>query len=184
MTAILFSRTIGPVPIQCVVRELPSHRLEISRIPIESGAKITDHAYMEPKRVRLEAADSGGATVFNALAAFQESRVPFTVVTGLYVYTNMLIAELGALRDADWCWAWNGGVELQEAIIVDTAYAAAAPGASSDGKPGGANSTRSATPSPSRAGDAATADRASGTVQKGDAATKPATNTSILRGLF
>lgn len=188
MSAIIFSRNIGPVPIACVVRESPRHGLGISDIPIESGASITDHAYIEPKRIRLEIADGAAAETFNALVAFQESRVPFTVVSGLFVYDNMLIRRIEADRDAEWSTALRGFVELQEAIIVETAYAAAESGdATSDGQTGGKDSTRSASPSKGRAGDAATADRASGTVMRGDA---PASSVpsgqsqSILKSLF
>jgi len=184
MTAIIFSRLIGPVPIDCIVREVPIHRLGISRIPIESGANITDHAYIDPKRIRFEVADAQAVATFNALTAFQESRVPFTVVSGLYVYTNMLISEIGALRDIEWSQVLSSGIELQEAIIVETAYAASDTSSDAGGQPGGKNSTKAATPSSGRSGDSATADRASGPVTRGDQAAKPATNTSILRGAF
>lgn len=183
MSAILFSRNIGPVPIACVIRENPSHELGISKIPIESGAAITDHAYIEPKRLRMEIADGAAAGTFNALVAFQESRVPFTVVSGLFVYSNMLIQRLEADRDAEWSTALRGLVELQEAIIVETAYAAAESGdAMSDGQPGGKDSTRSASPSKGRSGDAATADRASGTVMRGDAPTSTVSPSSAPTG--
>lgn len=169
MSAILFSRAIGPVPIDCVVREGLRHGLGISEIPIESGASITDHAYIEPKRVRLEIASAAGAAAFNALVAFQETRVPFTVVTGLFVYSNMLIARLEADRSAQYAAIFYGFAELQEAIIVETAYTAAEDGDPvSNAEPGGKNATRSATPTSGRAGDAATANRASGTIMRGD----------------
>jgi len=188
MSAILFSRAIGPVPVDCVMREGPSHGLGISEIPIETGAKITDHAYIEPKRVRLEFAAGSGAAAFNALVAFQETRVPFTVVTGLFVYSNMLIARMEADRTSEWSTILNGYVELQEAIIVETAYTAAEDGdAVSSAQPGGKDSTQSATPSQGRSGDAATANRASGTTMRGDvpASMVPAGQSqSILRSVF
>lgn len=187
MAAIAFSRAIGPVPISCVIREQPRSELEITEIPIETGAAVTDHAYPTPKKVTLEVADEGAAATFAALVRFQESRVPFTLVTGLSVFRNMLIKKIEGDRDKDSSRILKATIDLQEVIIVDTAYATAdpdgrAPGA---GNPGGDKSTRAARPTSSRAGDPATANRAAGTVHSGDNATKPVSNgTSILNRVF
>jgi hypothetical protein len=186
MSIIAFSSTIGPVPISCVLSEKHESRIEISEIPIETGAKITDHAYVMPKRVTLDVADANAAATFNALVQFQESRVPFVLVTGLSVYRNMLIRSIDADRDATFSAVLRCKAELQEAIIVDTAYAASEAGDGKGGNPGGAKSTKAATPAKGRAGDAATADRASGPVQRGDApaaATTPQ-DQSILKSIL
>lgn len=183
MVAIAFSRAIGPVPIQCVIREKPLSELEITEIPVEFGAAITDHAYPLPKRVTLDIADNGGAATFNALVRFQESRVPFTLVTGLSVFRNMLIKRIEPDRDKDFSTTFRATVDLQEIIIVETARAADE-GQEEGGKPGGTKSTKAATPTKGRAGDAATRDRASGPVQRGDAPAKsvePARGRSILK---
>lgn len=184
MVAIAFSRAIGPVPIQCVIREKPISELEITEIPVEFGAAITDHAYPLPKKVTLEIADNGGAATFNALVRFQESRVPFTLVTGLSVFQNMLIKRIEPDRDKDFSTTFRATVDLQEVIIVSTARAAG--DGPEGGKPGGAKSTKAASPTKGRAGDAATADRASGPAQRGDApatSVEPARGRSILRSL-
>lgn len=184
MAAIAFSSVIGPVPISCVLTEKHESSLEITLNPVEFGADITDHAYVQPKKVTLDVADANAAATFSSLVRFQESRVPFTLVTGLSVYRNMLIKSLDADRDASFSRVLRCRVDLQEIIIVDTAYAAA--DANSDapkgGKPGGEKSTKAAQPAKGRAGDTATADRASGTVQRGDApaAAASAADRSIL----
>lgn len=174
MSAIAFSRAIGPVPIQCVIREKPLAELEITEIPIEFGAAVTDHAYPLPKRVTLEVADDFGAATYAALVRCQESREPFTLVTGLSVFSNMLIKRIEPERDKDFSTTFRGMIDLQEIIIVETAYATAEPDGSSPaaGNPGGSKSTRSARPSTGRSGDAATANRASGPIQRGDMAAK------------
>lgn len=184
MSAIAFSSVIGPVPISCVLTEKHESTLEITLNPVEFGADITDHAYVQPKRLTLDVADGNAAPTFNALVRFQESRVPFTIVSGLAVYRNMLVKSVDADRDATFSRVLRCRVDLQEIIIVDTAYAAAEPGsdAPQGGKPGGEKSTKAAQPAKGRAGDAATADRASGPVQRGDAPAKAAsaTDRSIL----
>lgn len=186
MAVIAFSRAIGPVPMDCVISERHSSELDITEIPIETGAKITDHAVIVPKRITLDAADSGAAATYAALVAFQESRVPFTLVTGLSIYNNMLIKRIDADRDAQFSRILRCRCDLQEVILVGTAYAADPAGDTTGqrGKAGGAKSTRAAPPSSERSpANSVTADRASGTVQRGDAATTTVTNTSVLKSL-
>lgn len=184
MSVIAFSSVIGPVPVSCVLTEKHESRIEISEIPIETGARITDHAFVLPKRVTLDVADANAAATFNALVRFQESRVPFTLVTGLSVYQNMLIKSLEADRDKSFSTVLRCKAEIQEAIIVDTAYVEGGDG--KGGQPGGKKSTKAATPSKGKAGDAATADRAAGTVQSGDASAVPAApkDQSILKSIL
>lgn len=184
MVAIAFSRAIGPVPISCVVREKPISELEISEIPVEFGAAITDHAYPLPKKVTLELVDAGGAATYSALVRFQESRQPFTLVTGLSIFQNMLIKRIEPDRDKDFSSVFRATVDLQEIIIVDTARASDSP---EGGKAGGTKSTKAASATKGRSGDAVTADRASGTAHRGDAPSKPvepATSQSVLRYLI
>lgn len=173
MTAIIYSKFIGPIPIDVIVKEQHETELGITQNPIETGAEITDHAYRKPKRLTLDIADGAAAETFNALVRFQESRIPFTIVSGLFAYPNMLIASNKFTRDATFSNVLNGTVELQEIIIVNTAYAVA-----EDGDQGSSAKNRSvgraARPTREAAGDAVTADRASGPVQRGDAPVMPA----------
>lgn len=190
MPMILFSGLIGPIPVSAVLKEGHRSTLGITENPIETGAKVTDHAYVEPKRLTLDFADANAAATYNALVRFQESRVPFVCVSGLFVYTNMLIKSLSAERDSSMSRILKGSAELQEIVIVSTAYTASegeANSPQSQGKAGGAKSTQSARPTTERAGGPVTADRAAGTTMRGDApevSVPPAQNESILSGLF
>lgn len=183
MSVIAFSSAIGPVPIECFISERHSSELDITEIPIETGAKVTDHAVIVPKRLTLDVADAGAAATFAALVAFQETRVPFTLVTGLTIYNNMLIKRIDADRNATFSRILRCRCDLQEVIIVSTSYAADPEGDSTGerGKAGGKKSTRAAPPSIERSGDAATADRATATQQRGDAGvtTAPANQTFL-----
>lgn len=190
MSAILFSGLIGPIPVSVIMRETHRSSLGITENPIETGASVTDHAYVNPKSLSLEFADAFAAATYNALVRFQETRTPFTIVSGLFVYTNMLIKDLTATRDASTSRILDGRAELQEIIIVSTAYTsteASANDPQSTGQPGGANSTQSARPTSERAGNPVTADQAAGTTMRGDAGTvtpAPAENQSVLAGMF
>lgn len=184
---ILFSGAIGPIPISVILSERHNSSLGITENPIETGAKITDHAYVEPKRLTLEFADGNAAATYNALVRFQESRVPFVAVSGLFVYQDMLIKNLIAERDYRTSRILSGKAELQQVLIVSTAYTATegespSPLNNKKAEPGGKKSTGAARPTPERANGDVTKDRASGTTMRGDAPAKtipPAENRSI-----
>lgn len=180
MSAIAFSRSIGPVALDVVLTEKHESELEIARNPVEMGAEITDHAYMAPRVLIMEVADQSATQAWQALKRLQESRVPFTVVSGLDVYDNLLVRRMSAERDIRFSTILRATIELQEVILVSTGQASASDASGQQksqkgGKanPGGKDSRRAATPSSGRASDQASKDRASSTVQRGDAASKP-----------
>jgi len=194
MPAILFSGAIGPVPVSVIISEGHQSSLGITENPIETGAKVTDHAYVMPKKLTLEFADANATATYNALVRFQESRQPFTVVSGLYMYRNMLIKDLSADRDKQFAAILSGRCELQEIIIVSTAYAVSQGGADGAGagpanrsNPASGAQGRAATPTAASSAPGPTADRAGGTVARGDvpgSTVPPAQNQSILHGMF
>lgn len=117
-------QTIGGVAgisIDATLQETHSSSCTIARDPVEDGSNITDHVEMDPVKLTLECVISdtplgylivgniqntirsaqelfGKETrshgKWNDLRKLQESRTPFTVVTGLKRYTNMLITNL------------------------------------------------------------------------------------------
>jgi hypothetical protein len=182
MSAILFSRAIGPVPIAVVESERPESVLSITEIPLESGAVATDHAHMEPETLVWDIVTPSAAVTWQALKAWQAARIPFTVVSGFDVHTDLLIKRIAPERTSEFSRVFRGRVEFQKVLIVSSASvpgdtsrageggrqgSAAASGGPN--KPGGANSRRAAPPSASRASGSATVDRAAGTVNRGDA---------------
>jgi hypothetical protein len=134
MTAIFFSPKIGPIAIDCWISERHSSTIGITEIAVESGAKITDHAYVQPKKLDVDFGSKTAAVTYQALMRFQKERKPFTVVSGLNVYTNMLIRDISAQRNAEYSQVLSGSVSLQEIIIVKTGTTAdkAAPKAKDD----------------------------------------------------
>ena len=183
MAAIAFNRAIGPVPIDVVITERHKAELAITEIPVENGVRITDHAFVLPKKITLDCASSNAAATYAALVALQESRLPFTLVTGLFVYNNMLIKSLNADRDATFSTVLKCTADLQEIIIVSTSYAADPTGEST----GDPTNTTSSKLNSETAADPATADRISGTDFRGDTGTNTVPSgddTSIARRLF
>ena len=86
----LSSRTIGVIPVSVVESEQHTSELSITQLPVEAGADITDHAYIQPKTVTIKGYignGSGGfrgsfitAAAYQALIRYQESRIPFFLV--------------------------------------------------------------------------------------------------------
>lgn len=122
MSCILVSRSIGGIFVDVVISEEHSADMEIAEHPVESGAKISDHAWRTPYRVTLESAIDAPRAVpsYQALLALQEKAEPFSLVTGLKIYSNMLIESITATRDASHARVLKFTAELREVIIVDT----------------------------------------------------------------
>lgn len=140
----IFARSIGPIPVDAVVKESLESTLKITKQPVEFGADITDHAYVEPKRIVIEGVIGGSLSRsssgrmeamagWQALKRLQESRMPFTLVSGLDVHRNILIEKLTADRDKDWSRVLKFTAECSEIIIVGTAYVAGSQSSAPDG---------------------------------------------------
>lgn len=191
MSIIAFSGVIGPVPIGVIISEKHGSEVEITGNPIETGAEVNDHAYVRPKEIVLEVADSSAATTFAALVAFQESRVPFTLVTGLTVYEDMLIQSIDATRDAENSRILRATVTCRQVIIVSTGTAPASDAKSKSkstkARAGGKKSNSAVSPSKSLSTDSATQDRAADVVSSGDQASSSVSTpktTSLLKRMF
>ena len=199
----MFSPAVGPVPIDVIISERHESVLEMTDVPIEGSANATDHAYALPDRVTIEVASETAAATFQALRAWQKARVPFTIVTGLEIYDDMLIEAIRPERDKTFSQVFRGQIDLKQVIIVETAYVPAGAGGSQAGLgaglPGGQNSIRAAALSASRALGDDTLIRAARTLTSGISTTSlaptalgviggtvntPAQNLAILAEVF
>lgn len=122
-----FSGVAGIV-IDATVSEEHRSTCELTENPVEEGAKITDHVQLQPSELTIEGVitDSplGYALIGNIqnivrsvstlfgqasrsidaykdLLDLQKSRKPFTVITGLKRYENMILTELSVPRTAE-----------------------------------------------------------------------------------
>lgn len=182
MTVIAFSSLIGPVPLNVLISEKHTSEVEVTSNPIETGAEVNDHAFVKPKKVELEVADKNAAATFNALVAFQESRTPFTLVTGFRLYENMIITEVDATRDKSFSKVLKATVRIKEVKIVETGTAEAE---SSDKKDG--DKSKSEKTSKDKANNSKTADKTNTGANAGDkgGTTVPAPKSqSLLKSTF
>lgn len=102
--ALIFTsaRSIGTLMPHVTVREVGKDELVITEHPVETGAPITDHAFLRNAEIEMTvgwsdatAAQSGYCReVYQELLELQRSRQPFDVFTGKRSYTNMLLGGI------------------------------------------------------------------------------------------
>jgi hypothetical protein len=111
--------------------------LTITKHPVQTGASVSDHAYMEPKQLTFEIGmsdvmqsiisgqftdhQSRSVSAYNTLRKLQEQRIPVQVVTRLGVYQNMLIETISAPDDYKTMYGLKATVTMQEILVVQVA---------------------------------------------------------------
>ncbi len=136
-------RQLGTVIPDCAVEEHHSDRLQVTQHPVELGAMISDHAFMQPFGVSVKYAWSDSSTgvfessqaIYQALQTLQQSREPFTMFTGKRVYESMVLTELEVTTDQHSENILMVEAHCQTVIIVSTSAASIAP-ASTQSMPG------------------------------------------------
>ncbi|MBC17082.1 MAG: hypothetical protein CL942_08525 [Desulfovibrio sp.] len=122
------ARSIGGLVMDVTVEENHNDDLEITDHPVENGANVTDHAFMQPPTVSITAgvSDSGGTSTgdkrsveaYEKLLELQKKREPFDLITGKRVYKNMLIRSLSTTTDKETENALIFTAELREVIMA------------------------------------------------------------------
>jgi hypothetical protein len=92
-------RSIGSFTAQLTVEEVSTDDLEITDHPVQEGASITDHCFVRPPELLIQASFAPDFTssldeIYQNLLDLQASRQPFAVTTGKRSYSNMLMQSL------------------------------------------------------------------------------------------
>lgn len=124
---------IGGLVFDAILKTDHSSKVTVTNHPIESGANISDHAFVEPSEISIELAvsdserdrgtfGSGKRSVkaFQELTKLQISRKLITVVTRLKTYRNMLIISVSAPDDYTTMNAFRAVIILSEIPVVST----------------------------------------------------------------
>ncbi len=137
MSNITILRSIGGLTFDGVFREDHESTLTVTDNPVETGVVVSDHAFMMPARVTINAGVSdtplhlldGDAYVaavrrsqraYELLVALQTAAEPFDVQTGLLLYKNMVVLTLRAGQDAASAGVLDFTAVLREVQIVNT----------------------------------------------------------------
>jgi len=113
-----------------------SSKLKITEHPVEEGANIADHAYVEPQSLTIEIGMSDACTglvdgqfeqkytrsvsAFDTLKTLQEQRIPLKVHTRLKTYENMLIETITVPDDYMTLYGLRATIGLREIIVAKT----------------------------------------------------------------
>lgn len=105
-------RQIGTLTVDAIITEDTNDTLTITKQPVQTGASITDHAYLEPTILSMTilqqvsnpitqfvttfagAGTSGLAQLYQQFLDLQAQRIPFNVLTPKRIYKNMLLSVL------------------------------------------------------------------------------------------
>lgn len=143
------ARALGPLTIPVVMEERHSDAMPITRHPVEQGAKISDHAYLNPVELTIQGRWSNsslqaiaslftGGDILGALTdgafgtqsfvqqqykkvlALQASRIPFTITTGKRQLTSMLISLVTEVTNSGTEYSLALDIHCTQVIIVST----------------------------------------------------------------
>ena len=139
------ARSIGGIIPDVVIRERHQDDLEATEHPVEMGSPITDHAFMRPVSVTIEAGWSNSGLpslsgllsgdigegrvrqIYDQMQALQSSLTLLTIVTGKRLYTNMVITSLDVTTDAASEYTLMLTANCRQIIIVQTQETTVAP---------------------------------------------------------
>ena len=124
----LSSTSAGQVYFDAVFKITHTSNVTVTTQPVQSGANIADHAYVEPDTVTLEigmtdaavdAEENHSVNAFNLLKAIMEEREPISVYTRLKSYIDMLVVAMAVDDDYTTSTALRANIMLQKIIMVD-----------------------------------------------------------------
>lgn len=128
-------RTIDKINIQVIINESTTDNLTITKQPVQEGASITDHSYMEPTAFSstayfqdnsnnsLTSPSTGLSKIYKSLLDLQSSRSTFDIVTPKRVYKSMLMSSLTMTTDKNTENILAISMAFQQVIIVSVTTA-------------------------------------------------------------
>lgn len=110
------------------------HGATITSHPVQSGANISDHMYLEPVQITMEigmsdamasmvrgqwtGASTKSISAYRKLCELQAARIPFTVLTRLNKYPNMVIRSISVNDNVETLYGLRATVNLQQLIMA------------------------------------------------------------------
>jgi len=134
-----FATTLGNFIFDAFLNIQHESNLEITDHPIQTGANVSDHAFMEPQRVTFEIGMSDvmqdissnavvnfsnidtstrSINAYRMLRKLQENRIPIQAITKLWTYNNMMVESISAPEDNKTAYALKATVTLKEIFVV------------------------------------------------------------------
>lgn len=104
------NRAISSIIPDVVIEELHHDPAVITQHPVETGTPVADHMFFMPETVEMRPAWSDSSpwaapgysiAAYQELVALQQTRQPFTLITGKRAYQNMQIRDLAVKTDVE-----------------------------------------------------------------------------------
>lgn len=120
--------TVGGVTLDATLSEDHEYNSRVTSFPVEDGGDISDHIIKEPERVQITGVVSDtplailssfnrSIDAFNRLIQIYDNRERITVVTGIRVYTDMVMTSLQVPRNVQTGQSLNFVIELQKIFL-------------------------------------------------------------------
>ena len=157
--------------------------------PVQQGASVSDHAYIEPDEVTIsigmtdtmtDAGSDHSVNAYTTLRSIMEKREPVTLVTRLKTYSNMLITSMSSPDDQSTMYALRATIIFTEIKIVSVSIVQVKQKTSGSKTPSG-KSDGSKDKDKKKKGSTTGGDSSKGTKQPKDTGGK---KTSILKKIF
>jgi hypothetical protein len=131
---IMVKTNIGSYFFDAFLRLDHTSKLTITQHPVQTGANISDHAFLEPKELTIEvgmtdvAQDiipgqfagswSRSVKAYEILKDLQAARIPLQVLTRLGLYKNMLIETISAPDDYRTLYGLKATITMREVLVA------------------------------------------------------------------
>lgn len=121
-------RYFGTIIPDIVIEEISNDATQISQYPVETGAAIADHAYVQPAALIMRCGFSNSShqnnlfvqEVYAQILALRNTLAPMNVSTGKRLYTNLLISSLAVTTDQESENALMIVVSFREVLLTST----------------------------------------------------------------
>lgn len=120
--------TVGGVTLDATISEDHEFNSRVTNFPVEDGSIISDHIIKEPETLQITgivtdtplailAAFNRSIDAFNRLIQIYENRERISVVTGIRVYTDMVMTSLQVPRNVQTGQSLTFVIELQKIFL-------------------------------------------------------------------
>ena len=123
----MLQTSMGDFYFDAVFRTDHNATMMITEHPVQTGAPIADHAFLEPEEITCEIGmtdvngDGLSVQMYQQLRELMNRREPFTLVTRLHSYENMLISALSVPDDYTTMFALKASIVFKQIRVVQVA---------------------------------------------------------------
>ena len=123
----MLQTSMGDFYFDAVLKTEHNATMMITEHPVQTGAPIADHAYLEPEEITCEIGmtdvngDGMSVQMYQQLRELMGRREPFTLVTRLHSYENMLISALSVPDDYTTMFALKASIVFKQIRVVQVA---------------------------------------------------------------